>query len=112
MKPDAIIRITEEYGLKPFLQKEFIERLSEDEYAELDSGDREEPFFASRTIEDALTKFLTEKVGEGIQKWREEEPDMPEDKFAGSYAVKELERALENGFESIVDEFESGGGSQ
>ena len=50
MKPDAIVRSVDEYGLQPFLQGEFLDRITQEQYAELDEGDAEAQLFSAETI--------------------------------------------------------------
>lgn len=67
-EPDAVIRSVEGYSLKVILHKSFIEKISEDQYAELDSGDREEPLFSATAIEekvsDADSVYIHKSCGE------------------------------------------------
>lgn len=63
MKPDAVVKSVEGYGLKAILQKPFIERISEDQYAELDTGNQEEPLFSPQ----AMQKLVQQTHGELIE---------------------------------------------
>jgi len=62
VKPDAVIKSVEGYGLKSILHKPFIERISEGEYTELDNGDRKEPLFSAKSIEQRMQRILNEML--------------------------------------------------